>query len=149
MSDGTHTLFSYIPSGGRADRNPRDDRHSVNILLADGKFREAMGIAFLYTSDANAAIEDSMWFKIAKAEYLLRGHQFEEAINCVDEALAHRDLFSKPQVAQALRLKANALKSQNEDKNITNTIMMEASGLDGNASYWNWLGPVDGKEIYA
>lgn len=62
---------------------------SVNILLASGKFLEAMGIISLYTGDANTAIEDSMWFKIPKAEYLLCGGKFNEAINCVNEALAH------------------------------------------------------------
>jgi hypothetical protein len=152
MSDedkGALILSSYIPPGGRANRNPCDDRRIVNMLLASGKFPEAMGTISLYTSDANTAIEDLMWFKIAKAEYLLRGGQFNEAVNCVGEALARRDLFSEPQVAQALRLKANALKSQNVNKNITNPIMMEASNLDGKASYWNWLGPVDGKGLYA
>jgi hypothetical protein len=75
---GAILLHSKTPPEGQEGRNPYNDRRIVSNLLANGDIAQAMLVTILYTGNPDTAIEHLVWFKIARAEYLLRGGFFED-----------------------------------------------------------------------
>jgi tetratricopeptide (TPR) repeat protein len=126
MSDvviGALILSKFIPSGGRESRNPDEDRRTLSKHLADGDILNALGITALYTRDDDLPTEHIAWFEIAKAECYLRAGKLDDAKSSLHKALEYRALLTSVQVAQALRLKANVLKSLGDASGATGPLM--------------------------